>query len=122
MAVPYVFYRPSSSGTPIQMIYSSLQTGIQSGNTYYPDQYTFLPGPFILYGGKIVNPSQGQTKTLTPNSTLIYVDLIVANTNRAAGVANAVPTNVTGSSFDISFQALVGIETQDIYYFAIGIP
>lgn len=119
---PNLFFAPGSSQTPIQLTYSSIKADSSA------DQYTFMAGPFIIYGGKITgltNASQGQTKTLTPGSSLIYVDLTMANpgaTYPALPLKSAVPTGISGTSFNISFQAYAGTATFDIYYFAIGLP
>lgn len=123
-SVPELFYRPSSSGTPIQMTYPSLQTGIQTTNpnVYYPTQYSFVAGPFIIYGGIVIKPTNGQTVTLTPGTTLLYVDLVVANSSFIAPLPSyAVPTSISGTSFNISYQTPGAGETIDVYYFGIGV-
>ena len=127
-SIPQMFFRPSNNLTPIQMTYTSLQTGMNTTTTYFPEQYTFSAGPFIIYGGIIVKPSDGDTKTLTPGTTLIYVDLIATNsTIKVTGApgnippfAYAIPTNITGTTFTIRFDPNAN-EKMDLYYFAIGL-
>jgi len=125
--VPNWFYRPASNGTPIQMSYPTIRTGLQSTNpdVYFPTQYSFVAGPFVVYCGKITNPNNGQLVNLTPSTTLRYVGLTITNykfsgTGSPAAIAVAIPTNITGNSFNISFQVQpVGV-TFDVYYLAIG--
>ncbi len=124
---PSWFYRPSSNGTPIQMSYPSVKTGLQSTNpdVYYQDQYSFVAGPFVVYGGKINNPVNGQLVNLTPNTTLRYVGITITNYKVSNNVnpqalSIAIPTNISGNSFNISFQVQPATVTFDIYYFAIG--
>lgn len=121
--VPELFFAPNNSQTPIQMTYPSLVTGLQSTNpdVYFVRQYSFVAGPFIIYGGKITNPTQGQTVTLTPGTTLIFVDLIVANSKiLPTQIATAIPTNITGTSFDITYQSTISANF-DVYYYAVGL-
>lgn len=128
-SIPELFFRPQSNATPIQLTYPSLQTDLQSKNpnVYYQQQYTFAAGPFVIYGGKITNASNGQTVTLTPTSTLIYVGLVIANYKfTSSGIPNfvvsAVPGNISGSAFKImtgTIPPAAGI-TFDVYYIAIG--
>ena len=111
--VPNWFYRPASNGTPIQMSYPSID--VTTSNT----NYTFIAGPFVVYMGKVVNPTNGQLVTLLPSTTLRYVGLGVNNfLGTGAIVASAAATNISGNSFKIEFQA--GTATRDIYYLAIG--
>ena len=121
--IPEMFFRPRTNQTPIQMTYESLVTGLQSTNpdVYFIDQYSFVAGPFIIYGGKITNPTQGQTVTLTPGTTLIFVDLIVSNTNiLPTNIKMAIPTNISGTSFDIRYQSTISANF-DVYYYAVGL-
>lgn len=126
--IPNWFYRPSSNQTPIQMSYPSIVTGIQSMNptVYFPQQYSFMAGPFVVYMGKIVNPTNGQTVTLTPVTTLRYVGLSVTNYKFTGTVPSsffptAIPTSVAANSFNISFTtAKPSNVSLDIYYLAIG--
>lgn len=114
--VPNLFFEPNSNQTPIQLTYPSvLNTGLM--------QQSFLAGPFIVYGGFINAPTQGQTVTLTPGSSLIYVDLTVAfYVGPIRFPATAVPVNVAGMSFDISFTNTMVGQSFGVYYFAIGLP
>lgn len=126
--VPNWFYRPNSNQTTIQLTYPSLVTGVQSTNptVYFPQQYSFMAGPFVIYMGKINNPSNGQTVTLTPVTTLRYVGLSVGSfsftgNSPATFIALATPTNIVGNSFDIKFNIARPINVSlDVYYLAIG--
>lgn len=127
-SIPELFYRPSSSATPIQMTYPTLRTGLQTTNpnVYFPTQYSFVAGPFIIYSGFIKAPTNGQPVTLTPGTTLLFVDLIAANSNIAGGGpgspptnAYAVPTGVSGTTFTIQYNP-PPVGGFDVYYFAIG--
>ena len=125
--IPQLFFRPNSSQTPIQLTYQSIQTGLQSTkpDVYYPQQYSFIAGPFIVYGGIIESPSNGQPVTLSPSSTLIYVDLIATNSTLKPSSRSATTnaTNLTGSSFIIGDPSLPSTALNfDIYYLAIGKP
>jgi hypothetical protein len=112
------------------MTYSSLSTGLQSINpdVYFARQYSFIAGPFVVYGGLITNAADLQTVTLLPATTLIYVGLITQN--GTANLANqnfikndlVAPRNIVGNSFDIKFGSpLIPIPNQNVYYLAIGI-
>lgn len=123
--VPVWFYRPNSNGTPIQMSYPSIVTGIQTTNpdVYFAQQYSFCAGPFVIYMGKITNPNNNQSVVLNPNTTLRYVGLTAANYkgNSANFVPIAIPTSTSGNSFNITFNAAKpGGTTLDVYYIAIG--
>jgi hypothetical protein len=125
-SIPQLFFAPSSAQTPIQMTGVIPLTGLQSTNpdVYYPQQYSFMAGPFTIYGGKIHNPTVGQNVLLSPSSTLLYVGLTVGNSSNNVGapiVSAAAPTNITGSSFNIGFQTFAGAPQFDVYYLAIGI-
>lgn len=115
-SVPQMFYRPNNSQTPIQMTYSSLKA--DETNT----QYSFVAGPFIVYGGLISNPTYNQLVSLSPGTTLLYVDLIIVNMQFPAGafIIQAIPTNISGNSFNITFQNIAH-PNFDVYYFAIGV-
>lgn len=124
-SVPELFYRPNNNQTAIQLTYPSLQTGLQSTNpdVYFAQQYTFVAGPFIIYGGRITAPTSGQLVTLTPGTTLLYVDLTVTNPQSGLPINRsntAVPTGIAGNSFTITYSNLI-LGTIDIYYFAIGV-
>lgn len=113
-SIPQLFYMPNNAQTPIQMTSEWVKT--DSSNT----QYSFMAGPFVVYGGLVSNPTQGQTVTLTPNKTLRYVDLTVVNsslTGNSGGVM-AIPTSIAANSFNISYQPTTS--TFNVYYFAIG--
>lgn len=116
-----LFYSPSNSQTPIQLTSSALSTGLQSTNPdiYLPEQYSFLPGPFIVYGGKITGAVDGQVKVLAPTSTLLYAG-VVTIFKTALNNPQSFTSNLVGSSFTINL--LPNTTPQDIYYFAIGKP
>lgn len=119
-SIPEWFYRPSSSATPIQMTYPSINI-----NPSALTQYSFIAGPFIIYGGYIQIPTNGQVVTLTPGTSLLYVDLIATNVNHvgAAFAVTAAPTNINtpANSFTISYRAAIAGSKFDLYYFAIGV-
>jgi hypothetical protein len=120
-SVPMLFYRPQSNATPIQMTYPSILTGLQSTdpNVWYPQQYSFVAGPFVVYAGIIIAATNGQTITLTPSSTLLYVQLTAQTVKEGQGVAvPATPSNISGNSFNINFNGLVG--PNNFYYLAVG--
>lgn len=122
--IPELFFRPNNSQTPIQLTYPSIQTGLQSVNpdVYYARQYTFSAGPFIIYGGIILNPSDGDSITLSPGTTLISVDLVAVNPSTVVVPAYAVPTNILGTSFTIRFSgSFVPPHKTDLFYFAVGL-
>lgn len=114
--VPQLFYRPSNNQTPIQMTYPSL---VNTGTS----QYSFVAGPFIVYTGFITNPTQAQLVTLTPGSSLIYVDLTLAFPSNPLStlVRMLVPTDINSpaNTFKISYQT--GLGNFVAYYFAIGV-
>lgn len=116
-SAPQIFFRPNNNQTPIQMTSELLKNeGV--------DQYTFMAGPFIVYGGYLVNPGQGQTVNLTVGTTLLFVNLISTNVKipiTANVISNAIPTNMVGTSFDVSFQPRPSGSSCDYYYFAVGI-
>lgn len=114
-SIPELFFAPNNSQTPIQLTYPSINTASNSLT-----QYSFMAGPFVVYGGKIVGPTNGQTITLIPTSTLIYVGLTGTNIVPAsAGTQGVIPINITGSAFDVKFTSF--ITSLDVYYLAIGV-
>ncbi len=122
---PQLFFAPNNSQTPIQMTYNSVTvTDIGGGSFQYT---TFLPGPFIIYAGFINNPTQDQLVTLSPNSTLIYVDGTIGFLNSAPG---GFPTTVTlydilvtsfKMKFPTNFITIPGLKF-GVFYLAIGKP
>lgn len=115
-SVPELFFRPNNSQTPIQMTYPSIKADLSNM------QYSFVAGPFIVYGGFISAPTNGQLVTLTPGTTLLYVDLTVANSTISPTViAEAIPTSIAGTSFNITYQNTGSFGSFDVYYFAIGV-
>lgn len=122
-SLPELFFRPHNSATPIQLTYPSINTGLSSTNPdiYKTDQYTFMAGPFIVYGGFISGATNGQIKVLSPGTTLLYVGLTTENyTGSPTAIATAIPTNITGNQFTITFQTSIP-NTRNVYYFAIGV-
>jgi hypothetical protein len=122
--IPSLFFRPNSDQTPIQLSYPSVSTGLQSENppVYLPQQYSFLAGPFVIYGGLIKRPNTGDTVTLSPITTLLYVGLVMANASSDLPPATptmAIPTSISGNSFTITFGANLN-DKVDVYYTAIG--
>jgi hypothetical protein len=113
-SVPELFFRPASNGTPIQMTYPSLSTtGLR--------QYSFVAGPFVVYGGFVNNPVSGVPITLTPSSTLLYVGLTPYGATGAPTVhLSLVPTSINTpvNSFTPKFQT--GATIPIMYYLAIG--
>jgi hypothetical protein len=109
-SIPMTFFRPSSDATPIQLTYPSISTGPNLSQ-----QYSFIAGPFIIYGGLLTGVNNGAAITLTPTSTLIYVgvELIFQGINKTAVQAVAVSG---GSGFTLT----MGVNNQNIYYLAIG--
>jgi hypothetical protein len=122
--IPELFFRPNANQTPIQLTYPSIAVGINGATppVYLTSQYTFSAGPFVIYGGLINNPTNGQTVILTPTTTLLYVGLTVANfLGSPLVIKNAIPTNITGSSFNISYATNIIPGTLfNVYYLAIG--
>jgi len=122
--IPAMFYRPSSDQTPIQMTYPSIQTGIQTApSTYYAQQYSFCAGPFIIYGGLLLNVTNPQTVNLSPGTTLLSVELVIANPINYGPPLNigVAATNIAGTSFDITASTFISGTEIDIYYLAIGV-
>lgn len=117
--IPNLFFRPNNSQTPIQMTYPSLVVGIQTPpSTYFAQQYSFVAGPFVFYAGIILNPTNGQTVTLLPATTLRYVGVCVKDFVGTV-VSSVAATSIVANSFNINFQAQIG-STRDVYYIAIG--
>ena len=117
-SIPQLFFRPESNATPIQLTYQSI-------NTTGTQQYSFVAGPFIIYGGfKTGGVTSGTTIALTPGSSLIYVGLTTSSVQFIGTIGSAVATNVNASpganSFTIEFQS--GVIVGTVYYFAIGLP
>jgi hypothetical protein len=115
-SVPELFFRPSSNQTPIQLTYPSLKNTTLS-------QYTFIAGPFVIYTGFINNPTNGQVVTLTPGTSLKYVDLTAAHVSlQGLFIAMAIPTsiNTPANSFTITYETGGPLGSFGVYYFAIG--
>lgn len=116
-SIPELFFRPSNNGTPIQLTYPSIKA--DSSDT----QYSFVAGPFIVYGGFIANVGTGVTVNLTPGTNLRSVDVILANFKPAslsASVPVAAAVNISGNSFDILTRLQPDGSQADAYYFAVG--
>lgn len=116
--VPELFYAPNNAQTPIQLTRDSIDT------TTANSKYTFIAGPFTVYGGKISNPTNGQVVNLSPSTTLLYVGLVIDRlifTSPTSTFA-ACATGIVGNSFTISYTTTITNPNQlDVYYFAIGV-
>lgn len=119
-AVPQIFWRPSSSQTPIQMTYQSV---VNTGDI----QHSFVAGPFIYYFGKISPASNGQVVALTPSSNTLITVLLQASSKDyipTEGFATvAMPTAVAPTQFTINLLQVPttpGVVT-DVYYMALGV-
>lgn len=114
-----LFFAPNNSQTSIQLTSSFINTTSTNAQ-----QYTFVAGPFIIYGGKITNPTNGQVITLSPTSNLLYVGTTTANYTLGSLIQSTatIPTNVNTpmSNFTINFDTTGGTTTRDVYYLAIG--
>jgi hypothetical protein len=118
-SIPMLFFAPSSSQTPIQLTAPSISTGLQSTNpdVYKADQFSFIAGPFIVYGGLITGATNGQVKILSPPSTLLYANVLsIFKKDDSLSIVTA----ILASSFTIGLSP--NTPAQDIYYFAIGKP
>lgn len=111
--VPQLFFRPNNNQTPIQLTNDNLS--FVQNSTVGDRQSTFLAGPFTIYQGFIINATDNQVVTLTPASTLEFVNLI-ALTKSANG---AVPVSLTANQFTIRLGG--GAQPRTIYYYAIGL-
>lgn len=108
------------NGTQFTVPIATTNNWVSGGNVYSLLQYSFVAGPFVVYGGLIKKATQGQTITLAPTSTLLYVGLTGANrSNAGLFVGSSCPTSISGSSFNISY-ANNFVGTLDVYYLAIG--
>jgi hypothetical protein len=114
--IPNLFYRPSSNQTPIQMTYPSIKA--DSSNT----QYSFIAGPFIIYGGLLTNITSGQVVNLSPGTALISVDVILTNAKFPVGGTSflVAAAEISGNSFTIRTLPFPLTATVDAYYFAVG--
>ena len=117
-SIPTLTYAPNSAQTPIELTYSEISTGFGEA-----EQYSFVAGPFVVYGGKITGATNNQVITLTPTTTLLYVGLVLANVPAVSLETNsdvaATNVNVGGTNFTINFQPLLTTPL-DCYYLAIG--
>ena len=119
--IPEIFYMPNSAQTPIQLTYPSIKVDESA------TQYSFIAGSFTVYMGYLVGITPGQMVTLSPGTTLLYVDMTAANvkkliSNTGTGIpslAQPIATNITGMTFTIQNQPFVS-GSLDSYYFAIG--
>jgi hypothetical protein len=118
-SIPELFFAPNSAQTPIQLTYPSLNTTPTNAQ-----QYTFVAGPFVIYGGKITNPTNGQVIPLSPITNLLYVGTTTANYKLGSLIQSSatIPTSINSpiSSFTINYDTTGGTTTRDVYYLAIG--
>jgi len=119
-SIPQLFFRPSSSATPIQMTNSNFST-TNTPNVSFR-QSTFIAGPFTIYIGFFVSPASGTVVTLTPSTTLLNVNLgtYLSKTQLPLTVASAIATNITGNQFTISYVTALTPAPFVVYYSAIG--
>jgi len=110
--IPVLFFMAANSATPIQLTSPNISTAANQAQ-----QFSFVAGPFVVYGGIIKNPANGDTVTLSPSTTLKYVGLTSANVTANSNLVTSAATSISGSSFTINFQNATKI---DIYYLAIG--
>lgn len=110
---PCLFFMPNSTQTPIQLTYPSIK--VDSTNT----QYSFVAGPFVIYGGVINAAVQNQLVILTPFTTLKYVGLVAQTLNQNPVFFQYVcATNIIGNSFNIQFSSASA--PLNVSYLAIG--
>lgn len=117
---PALFFRPNSNQMPIQLTYSSISTGLQSTNpdVYLANQYSFVPGPFVVFSGKITNAVNNQVINLSPATTLIFVSV-----NGVNDISGNVKKGAIGVPSGASFTLKIPTNAGGSYvYFAIGIP
>lgn len=115
--IPELFFRANNSQTPIQLTYPSISMGVN-----LPDQYSFVAGPFVIFGGFKIKPANGLLVTLSAATTILYVDLIFSSvTGTFPNVPlMAAPTSIIGNQFNISFNpAISSLTNYIIYYTAI---
>lgn len=117
-SIPQLFFRPNNSQTPIQMSYQNVK--VDASDT----QFTFMAGPFIIYAGKIIQPTNGLLVVLAPGSSLIHIDLIATNITVVPTIApTAVATNLSGMSFNVQYQNVGAAPIPfDLFYFGVGLP
>lgn len=115
-----LFFAPNSSQTPIQLTYPSISTGLQSTNpdVYLPQQYSFVAGPFVIYGGLLSNVTNGSITTLTPTSTLIYAGLVMLS--NTIGILQYGIPQISGSGFTVQYSTNANVNKPSFYYLAIG--
>jgi hypothetical protein len=122
-SLPQLFFRPNSNQTPIQMTNSNVKTGLQSTNppVYLSQQYSFIAGPFTVYGGYLPGINAGASFTLSPTTTLIYAGATLDSDLFPGGGLIIYPSAIaiiSGSTITIQFQN--GVNPRNVYYFAIG--
>ena len=115
--IPNLFYRANNSQTPIQMTYPSI--GVNKNSSI---QYSFVAGPFVVYTGVFINPASGTVVNVSPVTTLRYVGLGVSDFIIGTSVVetHAIPTNIVGNSFTITYQVPLSGSSRNIFYLAIG--
>ncbi len=110
--VPQIFFRPNSNQTPIQMTFESINVDMTNDR-----QQSFIAGPFVIYGGRLINPADGSIIVLTPASTLIHVMVMVTNN---ASFGQCTVTALAGSTFTLKVN-VTDANPYDVFYFAVGI-
>lgn len=113
-SLPELFFRPHNSATPIQMTYPSINTSSMT------TQQTFVPGPFVVYTGRVIVTTNGQMVTVSPASTLLFVGVDATNSKGPFNdVPIIIPTDIVGATFKLKFYTLLTLPI-DAYYMAIG--
>jgi hypothetical protein len=117
--IPALFFAPNSDQTPIQLTYPFINTTPTNAQ-----QYSFVAGPFVIYGGLITNPPNGFQVTLSPTTNILYAGTTTANYKLGSLIQSptTIPTSINSplSTFTISYDTTGGTTTRDVYYFAIG--
>ncbi len=124
-SVPELFYRANNSQTPVQLTYPLILTGADNTGVALPQQFSFIPGPFIIFFGEIQNPPNGTVITLAPGTSLLFVDLSLTLLNGSFGTKffNVAPIdiNTPANSFTIKYAFDPIAATFRITYYAIGV-
>jgi hypothetical protein len=119
-SISALFFAPNNTQSPIQLTYPSISTGLQSTDpdVYLPQQYSFVAGPFVIYGGLLTNVTNGSTITLSPTSTLIYAGLVMLS--NTIGILQYGIPQISGSGFTVQYVTNSSPNKPSFYYLAIG--
>ncbi len=121
---PQVFFRPSSSGTPIQMSsFGVVSTG--------PNYQSFFAGPYIILFGLLTNVANATPvlfATYYPAVTFSEIEFVSvqktgskANPRASTNYASATNISITGFTIGNIINTNTA-DTTDIYYFVVGKP